>query len=89
MELSSFQLENIYHFKPDIASILNLSNDHLDRYPSIEDYYNAKKNILKNMNKKCYFIYNLNNKNLYKKKIFTRINSIGFKALMIKKQITT
>ena len=78
LELSSFQLENICHFKPDIASILNLSNDHLDRYPSIEDYYNAKKNILKNMNKKCYFIYNLNNKNLYKKNILSKTNPIGF-----------
>ncbi len=78
LELSSFQLENICHFKPDIASILNLSNDHLDRYPSIADYYNAKKNILKNMNERCYFIYNLNNKNLYKKNIFTRTKSIGF-----------
>ena len=43
LELSSFQLENIYNFKPAIACILNLSNDHLDRYTSTENYYNAKK----------------------------------------------
>ena len=39
LELSSFQLENISTFTPSVACILNLSEDHLDRYKSIEEYY--------------------------------------------------
>ena len=78
LELSSFQLENIYNFKPDIASILNLSNDHLDRYSDTEDYYNAKKNILRNMNKKCYFIYNSKNQKDYTENMLNKANSISF-----------
>jgi UDP-N-acetylmuramoylalanine--D-glutamate ligase len=48
IELSSFQLETIDSFKPDVSSILNLTPDHLDRYNSMEDYFAAKKRIFKN-----------------------------------------
>lgn len=78
LELSSFQLEHIHHFKPKIACILNLSNDHLDRYSKVEDYYNAKKNIFKNIDQNSYFIYNANNKSLYANNIINRIKSISF-----------
>ena len=78
LELSSFQLERIDCFKPKIACILNLSEDHLDRYASIKDYYNAKFNILKNLNNNCYFIYNENEKNLYKNINLKNFNSIKF-----------
>ncbi len=60
VELSSFQLELIRDFCPDIACILNLSPDHLDRYGSTEDYYLAKFNIFKNMNKNQHFFANAN-----------------------------
>ena len=49
LELSSFQLETIMQFKPKIAAILNVTDDHLDRYDSFNDYAEAKKNILTNM----------------------------------------
>ena len=78
LELSSFQLEHIYDFKPKVACILNLSNDHLDRYLTLEEYYNAKKNILKNMDEHSYFIYNSNNKFLYKNDVINKANSISF-----------
>ena len=65
LELSSFQLERIKKFKPYIACILNLSADHLDRYPSITDYYNAKLNITKNLDKECYLIYNKKDEKFY------------------------
>ena len=65
LELSSFQLEKINTFKPYIACILNLSEDHLDRYSSANDYYNAKLNITKNLNKECYFLYNKKNRAYY------------------------
>ncbi|MBD3314372.1 MAG: UDP-N-acetylmuramoyl-L-alanine--D-glutamate ligase, partial [Chitinivibrionales bacterium] len=48
-EVSSFQLENIDLFRPRVAAVLNLMKNHLDRYPSENDYYNAKKAIMKNM----------------------------------------
>jgi UDP-N-acetylmuramoylalanine-D-glutamate ligase len=41
-EVSSFQLESIRSFKPRIATILNLSPDHLDRYHSMDEYGEAK-----------------------------------------------
>lgn len=41
-EISSFQLEMITSFKPKVAALLNISGDHLDRYPSIEPYARAK-----------------------------------------------
>ncbi len=48
IELSSFQLETIKNFNPNISVILNLSEDHLDRYKCIKNYISAKKNILNN-----------------------------------------
>ena len=57
LELSSFQLEDIYTFKPDIASILNISSDHMDRYSSMRDYVAAKFSIAKFMTSKDYFVY--------------------------------
>ena len=80
LEISSFQLERIYDFKPKIACILNLSNDHLDRYDSIEKYYNAKKNIFKNMDKNCYFLYNRDNRKLYNSNEFNQTNIICFNS---------
>ena len=40
IEVSSFQLEDIFDFKPKIAIILNISEDHLDRYHSMKNYIN-------------------------------------------------
>ena len=58
IELSSFQLENMYDFKADIAVILNITPDHLDRYDhKMENYAAAKFRILRNQGKDDYFIY--------------------------------
>lgn len=46
VELSSFQLETIEVFSPEVAVLLNLSPDHLDRYPSYEAYAAAKARLL-------------------------------------------
>lgn len=48
VELSSFQLEAAPTFRPDIAVILNITPDHLDRYASFEAYTQAKLNIFAN-----------------------------------------
>jgi len=47
-EISSFQLEWITTFRPKVAALLNLSEDHLDRYPGYQDYINAKLRIFEN-----------------------------------------
>lgn len=58
IELSSFQLENMYDFKADIAVIMNITPDHLDRYDhKMENYVKAKFRILQNQTKEDYFIY--------------------------------
>lgn len=49
VELSSFQLETIDQFHPVIALLLNLSSDHLDRYPDLQSYYDAKLEVFRNM----------------------------------------
>ncbi len=47
-ELSSFQLEGIQDFRPDVAVLLNLKPNHLDRHPSFEAYVKAKAQIFRN-----------------------------------------
>ncbi len=59
LELSSYQLEDMPLFNCHIASILNVSEDHLDRYNHFQDYLKAKKNIFKNQTDKDYAILNL------------------------------
>ncbi len=49
LEISSFQLETISAFKPDVAIITNFFENHLDRYPTYQSYIDAKKEIVKNM----------------------------------------
>ncbi len=49
LELSSFQLETIVTFRPDIAVWLNFAADHLDRYASMEEYRLAKERIFENL----------------------------------------
>jgi len=56
VELSSFQLESIDTFHPFISIIINITKSHMERYDSIEDYKNAKLNILKNQNSSDYAI---------------------------------
>jgi len=48
LEVSSFQLETIVAFRPHIAVWLNFEADHLDRYTSMEEYYQAKLRIFEN-----------------------------------------
>lgn len=48
-EISSFQLEIIDQFRPKVAAVLNFMKNHLDRYDSEDDYYDAKKAIIHNM----------------------------------------
>lgn len=59
IELSSFQLDGIYRFKPDIAILLNITPDHLDRYGhQLEYYVQSKFRIAQNLKAEDLFIYN-------------------------------
>ena len=49
LEISSFQLDLLRNFKPKVAAITNITPDHLDRYPSMNDYSKSKISIAKNM----------------------------------------
>ncbi|OQA96601.1 MAG: UDP-N-acetylmuramoylalanine--D-glutamate ligase [Bacteroidetes bacterium ADurb.Bin217] len=58
IEISSFQLDDMYDFKADIAVLLNITPDHLDRYEyTFQNYINSKFRILQNMNSNDSFIY--------------------------------
>ena len=48
IELSSFQLETISDFRPDVSALLNITPDHLNRYHTMDNYINAKKRITMN-----------------------------------------
>jgi UDP-N-acetylmuramoylalanine--D-glutamate ligase len=58
LEVSSFQLERIFHFHPYISVILNISQDHLDRHGDIHSYLSTKLKIAMNQTPSDYFIYN-------------------------------
>lgn len=58
VELSSFQLENMYDFRANIAVLMNITPDHLDRYEyKMQNYINAKFRILQNLTPRDAFIY--------------------------------
>jgi UDP-N-acetylmuramoylalanine--D-glutamate ligase len=57
-EISSFQLDDILEFRPDVAILTNITEDHLDRYGyQFDNYIRAKFNIVKNQAADDYFIY--------------------------------
>ena len=58
LEISSFMLDNMYNFKADIAVLLNITPDHLDRYDyKLENYAASKFRIAQNQTGADYFIY--------------------------------
>ena len=58
VEISSFQLEWIEKFRPRVAVLLNLTEDHLDRYPDFAAYCRAKERIFENQTAKDIAILN-------------------------------
>jgi UDP-N-acetylmuramoylalanine--D-glutamate ligase len=58
LEISSFQLDNCVSFKPHIAILCNITEDHLDRYNyKFENYIQSKLSITKNQDEQDYFLY--------------------------------
>src|SRR2546428_2980916 len=67
LELSSFQLDNMYEFKADIAILLNITPDHLDRYNyEMQNYVNSKFRITQNQTSADAFIYCLDDEETIK-----------------------
>ena len=60
LEISSFQMEFIIHFKPFISILLNITPDHLNRYTSMKEYIAAKMNMWSNQTKEDFIVYNAN-----------------------------
>jgi len=58
-EVSSFQLDSCFQFKPHMAVFLNLAPDHLDRYPTYDDYILAKIRLMANMDENDHVVVNL------------------------------
>jgi UDP-N-acetylmuramoylalanine--D-glutamate ligase len=81
IEISNFQLDDIHEFRPDVALLLNLSEDHLDRYNyEYQKYIDSKFRITMNQNENDVFIYCADDevlcKNLEEKK--TKAKAIPF-----------
>jgi len=66
LEVSSFQLEDILEFEPFISVLLNITEDHLDRYSNFSEYQQAKLNLFKNIKPNQWVIINNDLKGLVK-----------------------
>ncbi len=98
IELSSFQLDNIYNFKADIAILLNITPDHMDRYNyEMQNYVDAKFRVIQNQTEADAFIF-WNDDPIIVREIqkrqpkatlypFAEIKEIGVKAYTENKQI--
>ena len=76
IELSSFQLDDMYDFKADIAVLLNITPDHLDRYENnFQKYIDSKFRILNNQGKTEVFIYNVDDPVIQKELAIKNIKS--------------
>lgn len=58
IELSSFQLETAKRLKPNVAALLNVTPDHMDRYPDPEDYFRSKAKIFARQNERDFAVLN-------------------------------
>ncbi|MCB9195983.1 MAG: UDP-N-acetylmuramoyl-L-alanine--D-glutamate ligase [Flavobacteriales bacterium] len=101
LELSSFQLDGMYQFKADIAILLNITPDHLDRYDyDMQKYIDSKYRIIQNQGPDDVFIYNYddpiiqteNNKRNFKQRTYAFSHEVELKEgawVTTNKQIQT
>lgn len=67
IEVSSFQLERVYDFKPFIAVILNITSDHIDRHKTMESYIDLKFRLALKQSTEDYTVLNADDENINKK----------------------
>lgn len=85
LELSSFQLEDITDFKPDVAVLLNITPDHMDRYDhDMNKYADAKLRLVMNMDKAGMVVYNSDDQ-----LISERVGRIGSRLVEVTTQNKT
>jgi len=80
VELSSFQLETIEEFQPRYAILLNISEDHLDRYPDLASYIAAKIRIFENLQQDDIAILNYDDPLVMQAAASCRARKIGFSS---------
>lgn len=80
VELSSFQLETIQAFRPRYAMLLNISEDHLDRYPDMASYTAAKARIFENMREGDVAILNYDDAQVMQAAAATRATKVCFSS---------
>jgi UDP-N-acetylmuramoylalanine--D-glutamate ligase len=86
LELSSFQLDGMFEFKADIAALLNITPDHMDRYDNdFQKYADSKFRITRNQTKDDYFIYCNDDETIKKELEKNPINSNCFPFSIIEK----
>jgi UDP-N-acetylmuramoylalanine--D-glutamate ligase len=80
LEISSFQLEWIERFAPRIAALLNVTEDHLDRYASFEDYRRAKERIFEAQNPTDFAVLNRDDPLVWRlaERLKAKVVSFGF-----------
>jgi UDP-N-acetylmuramoylalanine--D-glutamate ligase len=80
LEISSFQLEWIERFRPRIAELLNVSEDHLDRYATFDDYRRAKERIFEAQSEGDFAVLNREDPRVWalKANVKARVISFGF-----------
>lgn len=86
LELSSFQLDGMFDFKADIAIILNITPDHLDRYNyNLQEYANSKFRIVQNLTPSEVFIYSaddeITSQEVLKRKINAQLLPFSFNKI--------
>ena len=79
-EVSSFQLEGIESFKPFISVLLNLAEDHLDRYASYSDYSAAKARLFSNQNANDYAVLNADDRAVEKMSSALKATALFFSS---------
>jgi len=84
LELSSFQLEQTQNLSLEVGCILNITEDHLDRYENYEDYINTKLQITKLVTNNGFVVYNRDDK-ILRKKINETKTTISFSSTDLNK----
>ena len=77
-EVSSFQLESIERFRPWVAALLNITPDHLDRYPALAPYVAAKMRLFENQTSSDYALLNHDDERVLSVRTGLRAQELGF-----------